>query len=163
MAAIFNADEVYEIGVEIEKNGKEFYEIAAEKAENPDMKSFYKDLAGWEGKHIALFDELRSELPDKAEEQTVFDPDDQKHLYLKAAADTHIFRKNLSIENIVAGCKTPKDLLNIAIQFEKDSVVFYNTMMTLVPENLGKDKVEHLIDEELSHIAILNERMKFFE
>ena len=89
--------------------------------------------------------------------------DDQKHLYLKAAADTHIFRKNLNISNIVTGCKTPKDLLNIAIQFEKDSVVFYNTMMTLVPEHLGKDKIERLMDEEISHIALLNERMKLFD
>jgi rubrerythrin len=163
MANIFNADEVYQMGVEIENNGKEFYEIAAEKAENPDMKSFYKDLAGWENKHISLFEELRSELPDKETENVGFDTDNQKHLYLKAAADTHIFRKNLNIENIVAGCKTPEDVLNIAIQFEKDSVVFYNTMMTLVPDNLGRDKIQRLIDEEISHISILNERMKLFE
>ena len=163
MPAIFNADEVYEMGVEIERNGKEFYEIAAENAESPDMKSFYKDLAGWEGKHISIFEELKSELPDKETENVVFDPDDQKHLYLKAAADTHIFRKNLNISNIVTGCKTPKDLLNIALQFEKDSVVFYNTMMTLVPEHLGKDKIERLMDEEISHIALLNERMKLFD
>ena len=163
MTAIFNAEEVYEMGVEIEKNGKEFYEAAADKAENPDMKNFYIDLANWEGKHILLFEDLRSELDEKETANTVFDPDDQKNLYLKAAADTHIFRKNLNISVIVAGCKTPKDLLNIAIQFEKDSVVFYNTMMTLVPERLGKEKIERLIDEELNHIAILNERMKLFD
>ena len=160
MPTIFNADEVYEMGVEIERNGKEFYETAAEKANNPDMKNFYDDLARWEEKHVLLFDELRSELTEKETENTVFDPDEQKHLYLKAAADTHIFRKNLTISTIVEGCKTPGDLLNIAIQFEKDSVVFYNTMMSLVPGRLGKDKIERLISEELSHIAILNERME---
>ena len=71
MPAIFNADEVYEMGVEIERNGKEFYEIAAENAESPDMKSFYKDLAGWEGKHISIFEDLKSELPDKETENVV--------------------------------------------------------------------------------------------
>lgn len=163
MVHIFNADEVYEMGVEIEKNGKAFYETAAKKAGDTDLKGFYLDLAGWENKHIALFEELKSKLEEEETEDTVFDPDNQKHLYLKAAADTHIFRKKLNISNIVTGCKNPKDIFTIAIQFEKDSVVFYNTMMILVPENLGKDTIQRLIDEELNHIAILNERMKLFE
>lgn len=160
MPAIFNADEVYEIGVEIEKNGREFYQTAAEQAENPEMSEFYNDLADWEEKHIELFEKLRSELPDKAGEETVFDPDNQKHLYLKAAADSHIFRKNLDISTLIKGCKSPKEVLDIAMQFEKDSIVYYNTMITLVPERLGKGKVEWLINEELSHISILHEKLK---
>ena len=160
MPAIFNADEVYETGVEIEKNGRDFYIIAADKAEDPDMKKFYNDLAAWEEKHIALFEKLKSELPDEAEGETVFDPDNQKHLYLKAAADSHIFRKNLNISTLVQGCKNPRDVINIALQFEKDSVAYYNTMISLVPKHLGKDKIERLINEELSHISILHEKLK---
>lgn len=163
MPAIFNADEVYQIGVEIERNGRDFYRIAAEQAENPEMSKFYNDLAHWEEKHIELFEKFRSDLPDKAGEEALFDQDNQKHLYLKAAADSHIFRKNLNISTLVKGCKSPKDFLNIALQFEKDSVVFYNTMITLVPERLGKDKVEWLINEELSHISILYEKLNSLE
>ena len=160
MPVIFNADEVYEISIEIEKNGKEFYLTAADKAEKPDLKKFYTDLADWEGKHIELFEKLKSELPIEAEGDTVFDPDYQKHLYLRAAADSHIFRKNLNVSALVQGCKNPGEVIKIALQFEKDSVVYYNTMISLVPVNLGKDKIEQLIDEELNHMSILQEKLK---
>lgn len=160
MPVIFNANEVYEMGIEIEKNGKAFYERAAEQTKNADIKEFLIGLAEWENSHITLFENLRDELSGKETEENVFDPDNEAHLYLKAAADSHVFRQNIDIANIVSGCKTPADILNLAVQFEKDSVVVYNTMMGLVPGNLGKDKVETLVKEELKHIAMLHEKLE---
>lgn len=160
MPIVFNANEVYEIGIEIEKNGKAFYEAAAAKMEDPDNKEFLKSLANWEDSHIALFTNLRDELAGKEKEENLFDPDNEAHLYLKAAADSHIFRKSLDIAKIVSGCKTPADILNMAVQFEKDSVVLYNTMMGLVPGNLGRDKVERIVHEELKHISMLHEKLE---
>ena len=89
MPIVFNANEVYEIGIEIEKNGKAFYEAATEKADDPDNKEFLKSLAEWEDSHIALFKKLRDDLAGKEKEENVFDPDNEAHLYLKAAADSH--------------------------------------------------------------------------
>ena len=51
-----NIDEVFQIGIEIEKNGKKFYTQAALKTEEADLKRFFNDLAGWESKHISLFE-----------------------------------------------------------------------------------------------------------
>lgn len=158
MSVIFNADEVYEIGIEIEKNGREFYEKAAHKATDPGLKKFLLELAAWEAKHVSIFELLKSELPKKSKEETLFDPDNEKHLYMKAAADSHIFRKSLNIAAIVESCKNPKDIIRYALQFEKDSVVLYNTMITLVLPQLGKEKIEKLIDEEMKHISFLMER-----
>ena len=158
MPIVFNVDEVYEIGIEIEKNGKEFYTKAAEKAHDSQFKKFLQDLAAWEDKHISVFEKLKSELPEKYKEQTLFDPNNEKHLYMKAAADSHIFRKSLNIAAMVNSCKTPKDMIRYALQFEKDSVVLYNTMIALVPALLGKEKIEKLIDEEMKHISFLQER-----
>lgn len=160
MSVVFNANEVYEMGIEIEKNGKEFYEKAAEQSEDADVKQFLTGLSEWENSHISVFEGLRSELSGKETEETVSDPQNEAHLYLKAAADSHVFRRNIDIDNIVSGCKTPADILNLAVQFEKDSVVVYNTMMALVPDKLGRDKVEVLVNEELKHIAMLHEKLE---
>ncbi len=160
MPTVYNAKEVYEIGIEVEKNGKAFYESAAEQTEDPDVKKFLDNLAEWENSHVALFKDLLEELTGEEKEENVFDPDNEIYLYLKAAADSHIFRKNLNISKIVSGCKDSIDILNVALQFEKDSVVLYNTVIDLVPADLGKEKVEKLIKEELSHISLLHRKLE---
>jgi rubrerythrin len=53
--------------------------------------------------------------------------------------------------------------LDLAVAFEKDSVVFYTTMKKLVPEHLGKGQIDTLIHEEISHIFILTQKKRELE
>jgi len=66
--------------------------------------------------------------------------------------------KNKDMVGLVAGCKGPLEILDLAMTFEKDSVVFYTTMKKVVAPNLGQDKVDRLIDEEIKHIGLLSQR-----
>ena len=159
MPIIYNANEICSIGIEIEKNGKIFYETAARRTDEKDFKKFFIELANWEDSHISIFTNLKSELNDKYQEDNVFNNDNEMHLYLKAAADSHIFRKNLDIPSIISGCKSPIDILKIAQQFEKDSVVLYSTMIKMVPEDFGKELVQKIINEELKHISIIQNKI----
>ena len=59
----FNAREIFDIGVQIEANGKAFYEAAAKKTAETATREFFLELAAWEGTHIKLFGELRDALP----------------------------------------------------------------------------------------------------
>ena len=52
-----------------------------------------------------------------------------------------------------------KDILKAAIGAEKDSIVFYLGMKELVPEKLGKDKLDGIIKEEMAHIKLLSSRL----
>jgi rubrerythrin len=85
------------------------------------------------------------------------------YLFLKATADRHVFIRNKDIQKLASTCKTPIEALDFAITFEKDSVVFYTTMKKLVPEHLGRGKIDTLIDEEISHIFILAQKKKELE
>jgi len=154
----FNAREVFDIGTQIEVNGKAFYEAAAKKTAETSMKEFFLELAAWENTHIQLFSELRDALPKGAGNVPVFDPNDEAALYLQATADSHVFVKNRDMVGLVAGCKGPLDILDVAMTFEKDSVVYYTTMKKVVAKNLGQDKVDRLIDEEIKHIGMLSQR-----
>ncbi|MGD9201046.1 MAG: ferritin family protein [Chitinispirillia bacterium] len=159
MPIIYNANEICSIGIEIEKNGKIFYEIAAKKTDEKDIKKFFVELANWEDSHISVFINLKSEFNDKYPEDYVINDDNEMHLYLKAAADSHVFRKNLDIPSIISECKSLIDILKIAQQFEKDSVVLYSTMIPMVPEDLGKELVQKMLNEELKHIAIIQNKI----
>ena len=154
----FNAREIFDIGVQIEANGKAFYEAAAKKTAETAMREFFLELAAWENTHIKIFGELRDALPKTAGNVPVFDPNDEAALYLQATADSHVFVRNKDMVGLVAGCKGPLDILDIAMTFEKDSVVFYTTMKKVVTKNLGQDKVDRLIDEEIKHISLLAQR-----
>jgi rubrerythrin len=154
----FNAREIFDIGVQIETNGKAFYEAAAKKTAETATREFFLELAAWEATHITLFNELRDALPKGAGNVPVFDPNDEAALYLQATADSHVFVKNRDMVGLVAGCKGPLDILDVAMTFEKDSVVFYTTMKKVVAKNLGQDKVDRLIDEEIKHISLLVQR-----
>jgi rubrerythrin len=71
--------------------------------------------------------------------------------------------RNKNIPELALKCKTPIEALDLAVNFEKDSVVFYTTMKKLVPENLGKGEIDALIDEEISHIFILTQKKRELE
>jgi len=159
MALIYNASEIYQMGIEIEKNGMAFYSACARASKNDSVKKLCVELSQWESQHVAVFERLKSELPPGASLETAHDPDNELSLYLKAAADTHVFIANTDISSLVAGARTPAKILAMALSFEKDSVVVYTTMSRMVPEHLGKKSLDHIIDEELKHISIITQKM----
>jgi len=163
MSIDFNADEIFQIGIQIETNGQTFYETVARNTSDPSAKKLFLDLAKWESEHIELFKKLRQGLPDSAIRGDLFDPNQELHLYLKATADSHVFIRNKDIPQLASKCKTPIEALDLAVAFEKDSVVFYTTMKKLVPEHLGKGTIDTLIDEEVRHIFILIQKKKELE
>jgi len=79
---------------------------------------------------------------------------------MQALAESHVFIKNKDIHGMASKCKTPQEALDLAIIFEKDSVVFFTTMKRVVPEHLGKDKIDFLINEEIKHISILTQKKR---
>jgi rubrerythrin len=160
MEQILTADEVFGIGIEIEKNGKAFYAAAAQKAAGAPIKRLLDELAAWESKHVEIFSGLRAALPPQAKNENLYDPNDEIALYLKASADTHVFIRNSNMEALAALCKTPADILNLALSFEKDSVVFYSSVREAVAEGAGKSEVEQLIHEELMHVGFLTRELQ---
>jgi len=159
----FNADEIFQIGVQIESNGQKFYETIAKNTFDPSAKKIFLDLAKWESKHIELFKKWQERLPDSAKRGDLFDPNQELNLYLKATADSHVFIRNKDIPELASTCKTPVEALDLAVTFEKDSVVFYTMMKKLVTEHLGKAEMDTLIDEEISHIFMLTQKKKELE
>ena len=158
MSIYLNADDIFRVGVQIETSGKLFYETAAKQARETKTKELFRELADWENQHIELFERLRLQLPETAKEENLFDPGSELEMYIKATADSHIFIKNKDISSLVSTLKTPQEVLDLAITFEKDSVVFYGTMKKAIPESFGKGWMDALINEEIKHIAMLTQQ-----
>ncbi len=163
MSYDFNADEIFEIAGQIEKNGVKFYEVAAKNINNASTRKFFLGLSAMEAEHEKTFISLRANLTDKEKEKTIFDPEGESSLYLRALADNRVFFEK-DIANILSHKNQPekdfiKIILEYAIEAEKDSIVFYLGMKDLVPENLGKKKIAEIIKEEMSHIRLLGNKL----
>ena len=156
MAIVFNADEVLGMAVEIERNGAKFYRKAADS--NSELRDLLLQIAGQEDEHEETFSALRSQLQGRETESTAFDPDGEAQLYLKAMADSHVFNVKEDAATALTGDETAEQIIDLAIGKEKDSIVFYTGLEKMVPESLGKDRMDLIIKEEFRHIVWLNER-----
>jgi len=153
MGIDFNADEVFEIAVQIERNGAKFYRNCAENVTDASKKQLLIDLAEMEDEHEETFKSLRKELSIDEKIQTTFDPNGEAERYLRALADTRVFyEKDVDTSSI-------KEILKAAITAEKDSIVFYLGMKGVVPAHLGKDKLDDIIKEEMGHISLLSKEL----
>jgi rubrerythrin len=159
MSITFNADEIFEMAENIERDGAAFYRQAAKNAADKKIKQMFLDLAGMEDKHLATFQAMRKQLGDREKEETVFDPDNEAAMYLQTMAKGHGWEGKKSLTESLTGKESTEDILKIALEAERSSVVFYSGLKELVPAKSGRDKVEAIIKEELGHIAILNQQL----
>jgi len=107
MSYDFNANEVFEMAEQMERNGGKFYRTSAESAEDPDSKKFLLELAEMEDQHERTFKSMRAELTAAEKASTVFDPQGEAALYLRALADTRVFfEKEIDVSSMKAILKS---------------------------------------------------------
>jgi rubrerythrin len=153
MSYDFNADEVFEMAEQMERNGGNFYRTAAENTPDAANKEFLLKLAAMEDQHEITFKAMHSELSNHEKSDTVFDPQGEASLYLRALADMRVFfEKEMDVTSM-------EKILKAAIEAEKDSIVFYLGMKEAVPENLGRGRLDHIIKEEMGHIKMLSKKL----
>ena len=156
MSITFNAFEIFEMAEQIERNGVKFYRKAAQSISDQEVRQTLVDLADMEAEHEETFAGMRKQLSDEDRELRVFDPENEVALYLQAMASGHVFDLKKDPGEQLTGTETLEDILKLAIDAEKDSIVFYLGLKDFVPAKAGKDRVEAIIKEEMGHIAVLN-------
>jgi rubrerythrin len=158
MAINFNVDEIFEMAEQIERNGTVFYREAARKTGDMATQKMFMNLAAMEDGHLHIFQEMRKHLDVSDKEPTTFDPEGEAVLYLQAMADGHGTEGKRDRLNKLTGDETIREVFEIAIDAEKNSIVFYTALKELVSET-GVDKVENIISEELGHLAVLKTQL----
>ena len=165
MSVRFNVDEVFQIAQHIERNGARFYRRGAEIVADPGHREVLLRLAATEDAHEQVVAAFRAGLTESERTPIALDPDDQvvRALQLQVIADGHVFKVDEDPCERLTGKETVEAILRMAIDLEKDSVVFYTGIKEMVPERLGRDTVDDIINTEMSHIAILSEKLSSLE
>ena len=149
----FNADDVFEMAEQMERNGAKFYMEAAEGLSDSPAKTLLGRLADMEKAHEKTFASIRAELTTREKESTIFDPEGESTLYLRAFADTHVFfEKEIDVSSL-------EKIFKSASEAEKDAIVFYLGIKDALPDKLGQKRLDAIIKEEMGHLSILSREL----
>jgi rubrerythrin len=159
MGISFNADEIFAMAVQVERNGAKFYRKAAKGISDKTAAQMLVELAAMEDDHEKTFADMREQLTDKQRELMVFDPDNEAAMYLRAMADGHVFDLKRDPSERLTGSESTEDIIRMGIGAEKNSIVFYLGLKDLVTAPSGKDRVDAIIKEEMSHISTLTQKL----
>ncbi len=148
---MFSAKEIIELAIKIEKNGEAVYRSAIEKVPNPGLVPLLEWMADEEVKHANWFAELKHNLETKDENPFV---EEMGHeLFNEMLGD-----KNFSLKDVdFAAIEEIDDLIQTFIEFEKDSIIFYEVLKPFVEDPVVREYLNKIIDEEKHHIELLKE------
>ncbi len=161
MAVELNAFEVFEIAEKIERNGAKFYKKAADLFDESRVHSMFIKLAEWELAHEQIFANMRKELSEQGPEMRTFETESDVIFDAQSMAGLAVFGNRINPAAELTGKESIKDVLKIAVEKEKDTIVFYTGLKDFVSASAGKDKITDIIKEEMRHVRILNEALEW--
>ena len=147
-----HVDSIFEIAQKMERDGTEFYRKAAETADK-NSRAVLLALAEMELNHERTFAIMRSEVSDGTFEPLVPPKNSQSALYLQAVLNGGGFGSTRA--PALSGEESIDRIFEIAISLEKDAIVFYQSMKTLVPPGRIREQLDQIIDQEIGHILEL--------
>ncbi len=152
MANLFCADEAIEMGIQIKKNGKDFYAKVARSSKTKRVKELFRWLASEEVKHIKIFEYMLAGIQ-KCVRQEIY-PGGYS-AYLSAMIDDHLFGKKKDQKKMMLRVGNNGKAIDLAIDFEKDSLLLYHEMKNFVRRQERK-LVTKLIRQQQEHIRKLS-------
>jgi rubrerythrin len=151
---MFSRGDIIDLAIQIEKNGEKVYRDALQKISNHSLASLLEWLADEEAEHVTWFSNLRPTITE-------------------APVDPHLEEMGTTMLQRVLGDQTFSltdvdfskidqidDLIKLAIEFERDTVVFYEMIESLIDDEKTMDHLKKIVHEEERHVKVLEELLE---
>jgi len=157
---IFQATDVVEMALELEKSGEAFYRAVAIKAKTAQIRDLFEELADAEVQHYATFQKLSETVWD----QPLMLPDEwgQYLAYLQATIQSVFFQGEDKALALAEQVDDEKEALRMAMDFEKETLLFFHDLRDMVS---GGDKaiLLRIVNEEKAHLRRLADELRALE
>ncbi|MGD1967375.1 MAG: ferritin family protein [Desulfobacterales bacterium] len=150
---MFTALEILDLAIQLEENGEAVYREAAKKASNPDISELLLWMAEEEVKHTGWFTELKQEI--ESHSINPFMEEMSRKVFGGLLGEKSFSHREINFSEV----DRIEDLINIFIEFEKDTVLFYETLIPFIEDNNTLQYITKIIAEENNHIQKLHELM----
>jgi rubrerythrin len=148
---MFTAREILDLAIQLEENGEAVYREAARKASNPDISELLLWMAEEEVKHTRWFTELKQEIETRS--LNPFMEEMSRKVFGGLLGDKSFSHREVNFSEV----DRIEDLFHIFIEFEKDTVLFYETLIPFIEDNHTLQYITKIIAEENNHIQKLHE------
>jgi len=155
-----NSYEVLAIAVQVERNGIEFYRKAAELFQGSPMGGLLQQLLEWEQAHVDSFAEMLDLDADRAWKRGTYSPHRVTMPDSRVLAGLAVFGIHPDPRADFTGTETREEVLKVAINKEKDAVVFYTGLKAFVSDPDDQATVDKVIHEEMHHVRILSQALE---
>jgi rubrerythrin len=147
MPYLLDVREILEFAVYIEERGYEFYVGAMKKFADPRVTELFQYLADEEFKHEKIFKKLMQQEGDFRKGE----PDAEYEAYMREFCKAHALGDKEAINRKLARLSTLEEILDLAMGFEKDSIVFFSELKDSFARG-HTAPLERIVREEMGHL-----------
>lgn len=156
MGIMFTSQEIIETAISAEINSMRFYEEMSKKVADREIRKIFENLSKVEKSHINDFKSLYDKIKNKKEE--IVGDEEEFARYMRSYMESWVFKtfddrkKNIALED-------PQSILNFAISFERETILFYHGIKDNVSKEASKI-LNEIIKQEIEHIINLDNLLK---
>ena len=162
-----NLDDVFDMAIQIERDAGAFYAAAADKATFADASRVLHDIAAMEVEHELIFlaiktrhqNSISGDCAGKTSEKALQKTQCQCHCDGVSAAKLLASGIKEDLANRFTGWESCEQILNLAIGFERDTIVFLVNMKHMLVDPADQASIDELILEEMGHVIQLSSHL----
>ena len=148
---MFSLDDILNIAVQLENNGEKVYRRAAARANLASLSSFMIWMADQEATHAEWFEQLKVGAVE-------MEADPGLVKMGKALLEDVMGERSFSLDDLdLSQVENLQELIRVSIEFEEDTVLFYEMLAAFVREKEGRALLEKIIAEEHRHVRMLQD------
>ena len=148
---MFSVHEIMDLAIQLEKNGESVYRNAADKVTKPDLVSLLIWMADEEARHLRWFLEVKKNF----EKHSInpFMEEMSQQVFGEILGDKSFSHRDVDFSRV----DHLNDLIGIFLEFEKDTILFYKTLIPFIEDNATLENINKIIAEENNHIKKLQD------
>ena len=141
---MFTLNDLFDIAIKMEENGRAVYLNALKLADNRDIETLVQWMADEENHHKSWFQEQKESLSAESRDLNLMLPGVIKEMM----GDNSLSLSELDFSKIT----TPVQMLETFIMFENDTILFYEFLEAFVESESIKAGLHQIIAEETAHV-----------
>jgi rubrerythrin len=147
---MFTLTEIIDIAIQIEQNGKNTYRKAQAEVSSDALASMLQRLADDEAEHEKWFSQLKEKAGTTVENSELEEMG--KGILQNVLGDQAFSITDADFSRI----ENLKSLLELSIEFEKDTILFYQMLRSFIDDREVLNGLDKIIEEESRHVEELS-------
>lgn len=142
---MFTLNDICNIAIQIERNGERIYRSAGKATDDPELAQMFNWMADEEARHAQWFESLNLPSPVPPEHEEI-------ESMGRSLLQEMVKDQSFSLQEVrMQGVADMADLLELSMEFEQDTILFYETLRSFIDDADTVEELNRVISEEYQH------------